>query len=95
MKKTVIGLFALSALLSASCFVSEGAAAKETECFVLREYGGKIALFSEPDELPITVYDMPLSGLYPADAELLREGIRLKTRAEVTSIIEDWGIEFG
>lgn len=62
-------------------------------CFVLREEDGKIALYKEGSPEPLAVYDAPPLGLCPADSELLREGIRLKTRAEVTRLIEDLGAE--
>lgn len=75
------GLAAAMSLLSI-CAVKDG-------CFVLREYGGKIALFRESDAQPIAVYQTPVSGLCPADEELLREGIRLRSATEVTRIIED------
>lgn len=64
-----------------------------TVCFVLREENGKIALYKEDSPEPLAVYDAPPLGLCPADSELLREGIRLKTRAEVTRLIEDLGAE--
>ena len=66
-----------------------------TGCFLLRESGGKIVVFDEShngDNEPLAVYNTPFS-LSPADTELLREGIRLKNRVEVTRIIEDLGIE--
>ena len=66
-----------------------------TGCFLLRESGGEIVVFYEShngDNEPLAVYNTPFS-LSPADTELLREGIRLKNRVEVTRIIEDLGIE--
>lgn len=65
----------------------------DTVCFVLREYNGRIALFIESSDEPLAVYKMPLTSLYPGDVELLREGIRLKNRAEVTRLIADLGID--
>lgn len=87
--------FALSAaalLLTAPAFTLS-AAAEDTVCFVLREYNGRIALFSESSDEPLAVYKMPLTSLYPGDMALLREGIRLKNRAEVTRLIADLGID--
>ena len=63
-------------------------------CFVLREYEGKIALFQENEPQPIAVYDTPPDALYPADAELLREGIRVKSEGEITRLIEDLDLEY-
>lgn len=64
-----------------------------SSCFVLREYDGKIALFQENEPQPIAVYETPPDALYPADAELLREGIRVKSEGEITRLIEDLDLE--
>lgn len=93
MRKLGLTAVIVSAIMFTSHVVTVGGAAEDAVCFVLREHGGKIALFSEKTEEPLAVYDTPLGSLYPADIELLREGIRLKTRAEVTRLIEDLGIE--
>lgn len=93
MRKIGRTAFIISAMLLVSHIITLGSSAEDAVCFVLREHGGKIALFSENTEEPLAVYDTPPGSLYPADMELLREGIRLKTRAEVTRLIEDLGIE--
>lgn len=89
------GKFAV--LAAAFCLASQtitiAGASADAVCFVLREYNGKIALMEEGNEEPIAVYKTPISSLYPADAELLREGIRLKNRAELTRLIEDLDLE--
>ena len=82
-----------SAFLLTSHIISLSGAAEDAVCFVLREYNGRIALFSESSEEPLAVYNTPLNSLFPADAELLKKGIRLKNRAEVTRLIEDLGVE--
>ena len=66
--------------------------AEDTVCFVVREYNGKIALFSDNSDEPLAIYKTPLTSLYPGDLELLREGIRLKNRAEVTRLLADLDI---
>lgn len=83
----------LSAFLLTSHVISLSGASENAVCFVLREWGGKIALFSEDSDEPLAVYETPVGSLYPADIELLREGIRLKNRAEVARLIEDLGVE--
>lgn len=83
----------VSAFLFTSHIISLSGASEDAVCFVLREYDGRIALFSESADEPLAVYDTPLDSLYPADIELMREGIRLKNRAEVTRLIEDLGVE--
>lgn len=83
----------LSALLFSTHVITLSGAAEDAVCFVLREYGGRIALFSESVDEPLAVYDTPITSLYPGDVELLREGVRLKNRAEVMRLIEDLGVE--
>ena len=64
-----------------------------TRCYVIREYEGKIALFEDGGTEPLAVYSSDLSGLTASDALLLREGIRLRTMAEVSRLLEDLEIE--
>ena len=87
MKKIIVTLAAVSGLLLT------GVSASAEECYVLREYNGRIALFTESSDEPLAVYKPPVTPLYPGDAELLREGIRLKTRAEVTRLIAELDLE--
>ena len=75
-----------------ACFISQTALLCGISCFILREYGEKIALYRENEPQPIAVYETPKS-LYPADEALLREGIRVKTEGEITRLIEDLGLE--
>lgn len=89
LKKTA--LFAAAVLISQTLTLS-GASA-DAVCFVLREYDGKIALFQENEAVPLAVYETPLKSLYPADAQLLREGIRVKSESEISRLIEDLNLE--
>lgn len=79
---------ALAILLSFGFSITTTARA-ETICFVLLEENGKLALYREDIAEPLAVFDAPLGGLTPADEELLREGIRFKTQAEVMRLLED------
>lgn len=85
-------IIALALLFSVNT-AAVSAFAEDTACFVLCECNGKIVLFSESANELLAVYKTPLTSLSPADAELLREGIRLKDRAEVVRLIEDLGVE--
>lgn len=85
MFKTVL----LSAMLLAAQTITLANASADAVCFVLREYNGHIALLEEGVDEPLAVYKTPIDSLYPADAELLREGIRLQNRAELSRLIED------
>ncbi len=63
--------------------------AQEAACYVLKEHNGAIALFKDGVEEPLAVYDFPMESINPADAQLLREGIRLCGMSEVTRLLED------
>lgn len=82
----------LAVLIAAQTAFLCGSSAN-SEYYVLREYDGKIALFRAPEPEPITVYETTPEALYPADAELLRDGIRLKSEGELNRLIEDLGLE--
>lgn len=68
-------------------------ASADAVCFVLKEYEGRIALMEEGADEPLAVYKTPLSALFPSDAELIRKGIRLSSRAEISQLIEDLDLE--
>lgn len=85
-------VLAASLLLTSQTLTLANASA-DAVCFVLREYEGKIALMEEGSDEPLAVYKTPISSLYPADAALLNEGIRLKNRAEVSRLVEDLNLE--
>lgn len=89
LKKTA--LFAAAVLISQTLTLS-GASA-DSVCFVLREYDGKIALFQENESEPLAVYRTPINSLYPADKELLKDGIRVKSKSEISRLIEDLDLE--
>lgn len=68
-------------------------ASADAVCFVLKEYDGHIALMEEGVDEPLAVYKTPISSLYPSDAELIRKGVRLSSRAEISRLIEDLELE--
>lgn len=61
--------------------------------YVLKEYNKSAALFEDGNAEPIAVYSTPLTMLNAADAELIREGIRLRGMDEVSRLLEDLDIE--
>lgn len=68
-------------------------ASADAVCFVLKEYDGHIALMEEGVDEPLAVYKTPISSLYPSDAELIKKGVRLSSRAEISRLIEDLDLE--
>ena len=82
--------FAVALMLAVQPLMPMNASAA---CFVLKEYNGRITLLEEGTDEPLAVYKTPLSALYPSDAELIKEGIRLGSRAEVSRLIEELELE--
>lgn len=66
---------------------------ESAQYFLLCEQDGKIALFKEGESEPVVVYSTPISQINPADALLLRDGIRLRGMNEVCRLLEDLEIE--
>lgn len=96
------GLIALTLAGGSAAYVATAAgnvleAAEQTaaqlSCYVLREYNGSVALFSEDSAEPIAQYTTPITEVNPADAALLRDGIRLRGLPEVSRLLEDLDIE--
>lgn len=67
--------------------------AAELSCYVIKEHDGSVALFKEGSEEPLAVYSTPLSEINPVDAEMLKDGIRLRGLSEVSRLLEDLEIE--
>ena len=67
--------------------------AAEISCYVLKEYNGSVALFKDGSDEPLAVYSTPLSEINQMDAELLKEGVRLRGLSEVSRLLEDLEIE--
>ena len=96
------GLIALTLVGGSAAYVASAAGsvleaaeqtAEELSCYVLREYNGSVALFSDDGTEPIAQYSTPIADVNPADAALLKEGIRLRGLTEVSRLLEDLDIE--
>lgn len=57
--------------------------------YVLKDYRGQIALFSQEKEKPIEVYDIYTSSLPPEDAVAVKKGI-LATESEIVALLEQY-----
>lgn len=82
-----------SAMIMAAQTITMAHASADAVCFVLREYNGHIALLEEGVDEPLAVYKTTIDSLYPADAELLKDGIRLSSRSELMRLVEDLELE--
>lgn len=101
--KMISSLAALAIIGGGAAYVAEQSSevlthAKETiydsaEYFILGEYNGKVALYKEGESEPLAVYSTAVSQINPADAVMLREGIRLRGMREVGRLLEDLDVE--
>lgn len=102
--RTVVALLAaVTALTSAALALgaedSAGVTAPaETETtqtqdapFVLREYEGRVAVFSPGREMPLSVTTIELETLREQDRKLLLEGLAAEDREELLMLLEDLG----
>ena len=62
---------------------------EESEEYLVKEYRGQIGIFSTDGTL-LEVLDTYVKTLPEADRALLGEGISVKTKAELNSLIEDY-----
>ena len=62
---------------------------QKEEKFIVGEYNGKVAVFSQNGELK-TVYDVPISTLPEDDQTMLRKGIVAQGQERLRSLIEDY-----
>lgn len=58
--------------------------------YTVTEYQGKIAVFKNSETIPIDVYDSYVAVLPQHDREMLKNGIRTESTAELQKIIEDY-----
>lgn len=101
MKKHIIiitSIIVLSTIMNVSAINSSARLTKtqsvtvsESEVlrYVLKDYCGQIALFSEDKEKPIEVYAIYTSSLPTKDAAVIKTGI-LVTESELQEILEEY-----
>ena len=58
---------------------------------VLRDFGGRLALFAPGGGEPLEVYEIYTRLLPPVDAEALAAGIPVGSEAELDRLLEDFG----
>ncbi len=57
---------------------------------VLKEWDGRVALFSEGQAEPLTVYDIYVATLPEEERQLLKEGIVVNNEEALASILENY-----
>lgn len=79
----VIGFAAALGLLSNN--------AKATQpTYIVKEYSGKVALFTENNPTPDEIYDIYVESLPKSDREKLENGITLHSKTQLNSLLEDY-----
>lgn len=65
--------------------------AKATQpTYVLKEYSGKVALFTENSTTPYEIYDIYIESLPNSDREKLENGITLHNETQLNRLLEDY-----
>ena len=60
--------------------------------YTIRDYGGKVAVFETGSETPLVVYEIYTHLLPENDIELLRRGIKVATKEQLQTRLEDLGL---
>ncbi len=86
---------AMTALFAAFFFFFAGGGISEAEAapqpaYILREYRGRLGVFTPGSDAPKQVVDLPLSLLPPWDQAELRTGIPVSGDAELSRALEDY-----
>ncbi len=64
------------------------AATTEHITYVLKDYKGRIAIYENDSESPVTVYEVNTNSLPEEDAKRIRTGIKADNSAELHNLIE-------
>lgn len=59
--------------------------------YVLKDWGGKLAVFASEGGEPLQVYDVYTHLLPEGDVAALRKGIPLESEAQLDRLLEDFG----
>ena len=99
MKKLIIGLCTIfcTALICISIMqmknITTQPISQPTEvAYIVKEYGGKLAVFSGSDTTPIAVYEVYIHLLPENDIELLRKGIVANDDYALLKTLENFGL---
>lgn len=95
-KKTIIciSVIALSLIMSAFAMTSgngKGSDQPPQDGYLIREYEGKIAVFTTADDELIVLTDIEVKNLPSIDRESLQNGIFMQNSVELAQILEDFG----
>ncbi|MBQ7284280.1 MAG: hypothetical protein IJW74_05485 [Oscillospiraceae bacterium] len=99
MKKLIIALFTIfsAVLITVSIYTflpsEPPEPADETAVeYTVKDYGGKVAVFEKENSEPLVVYEIYTHLLPENDIEILRRGIKITSRQQLQSCLEDLGL---
>lgn len=99
MKKIFLALCTIfcTGLIAVSIYTmknySEQQISEPTEIkYVVKEYGGKVAVFNSEETIPIAVYKIYVHLLPENDVELLRKGISVDDDYTLLKTLENFGL---
>lgn len=85
----------ISLLLSVFWFakppVNQSATSASQTQYLLKDYGGRLAVYRPGEDTPIKVYEVYTHLLPETDLENLRTGIGLETEEDLDRLLEDFG----
>ena len=96
---SIVSILSLTAIVSNSInllshsettVTTEYVSEYEEVAYTIRDYNGRIALFTKNNDKPEIVYDIFTSSLPEGDKEKLRKGITVETEEEAKSLIDDY-----
>ena len=69
---------------------SSEALSKSEEFYILKEYNGKIAVYSSNSKKPIEITNASTAKLPKSDQEALKDGIKAESKKELNRLLEDF-----
>ena len=58
--------------------------------YVVKSFNGNIAVFDGVHDTPFRIMDVPVNSLPYTDQEILKKGIAVSSKTELTKILEDY-----
>lgn len=99
MKKIFFGICTLfcTALIAISIITMKNTPQQQANtpaetAYIVKEYGGKVAVFSPDETEPVAVYEVYVHLLPENDIELLRKGISVDDDYTLQKTLEDFGL---
>ena len=76
---------------SAAQTPSESVSAEiSTEGYVIKESGGRVAVFKQGEEKPLMITETYLNNLPKTDAEKLKKGVPAEDKKQLRKLLEDY-----